>query len=126
MFTHIMIGADDHDAAQRFYDAVLGALGIAPGRRGGKRVLYASDGGYFIVTLPIDGKLATCANGGTIGFRAASVEAVDAWHAAGVAHGGSTCEDPPGYRETQLGRAYSAYLRDPSGNKLCAAVRNTA
>lgn len=126
MFTHIMLGADDLDAAQHFYDATLGALGIAPGRRGGARVLYAHDGGYFVVTMPIDGKAATYANGGTIGFRAPSIEAVDSWHAAGVAHGGSTCENPPGYRDTQLGRAYSAYLRDPSGNKLCAAVRVAA
>jgi len=126
MFTHIMLGADDLDVAQRFYDAALGALGITPGRRFETRVLYAHDGGVFIVTQPIDGEAASCANGGTIGFRAASIEAVDAWHAAGLAHGGSTCEDPPGPRDTGLGRAYCAYLRDPSGNKLCAAVRIAA
>ena len=43
---------------------------------------------------------------------------VNAWHAAGIAAGGTTCEDPPGLRpENNL---YLAYLRDPDGNKLCA------
>ena len=51
---------------------------------------------------------------------AVSAEAVDAWHAAGVANGGVSCEDPPGARATGL---YLAYLRDPFGNKICAMHR---
>ena len=49
--------------------------------------------------------------------------AAAAWHAAGIAHGGTTCEDPPGVREGSLGKMYLAYLRDPSGNKICALHR---
>jgi hypothetical protein len=75
------------------------------------------------VTLPIDQQKATAANGGTIGFVAQSVEAVDAFHAAGVANGGISCEDPPGYREGPAGKMYLAYLRDPTGNKICAMFR---
>lgn len=37
-------------------------------------------------------------NGMTIGFKASRSELVDAWHAAGVANGGTTCENPPGLR----------------------------
>ena len=48
---------------------------------------------------------------------------VDAWHAAGVANGGQSIEDPPGVREGSMGAMYLAYLRDPSGNKLCALHR---
>ena len=48
---------------------------------------------------------------------------MDAWHAAGVANGGTTCEDPPGVREGGMGKMYLAYLRDPDGNKLCALHR---
>ena len=40
-----------------------------------------------------------------------------------VANGGTTCEDPPGVREGPAGRLYLAYLRDPSGNKICALHR---
>jgi hypothetical protein len=75
------------------------------------------------VTLPIDQQKATAANGGTIGFVAQTVEQVDAFHAAGVANGGVSCEDPPGYREGPGGKMYLAYLRDPTGNKICAMFR---
>ena len=71
----------------------------------------------------IDGKAATPANGGTLGFAAESAEQADAWHTIGVAHGGRTCEDPPGVREGATGKFYIAYLRDPDGNKLCALHR---
>lgn len=124
MFSHIMVGSNDLDASKKFYDAVLGALGIGPSmtdERG--RVFYLSPAGVFAITAPIDGGKATAANGGTIGFAASSPEAVQAWHAAGVANGGTSIEDPPGVREGGLGKMYLAYLRDPSGNKLCALHR---
>ena len=41
------------------------------------------------------------------------------WHAAGLANGGVSCEDPPGIRENGARKLYLAYLRDPAGNKLC-------
>ena len=53
----------------------------------------------------------------------ASPEMADAWHAAGVANGGTPCEDPPGVRAGPTGKMYLAYLRDPAGNKLCALHR---
>jgi catechol 2,3-dioxygenase-like lactoylglutathione lyase family enzyme len=65
----------------------------------------------------------TFANGGTVGFACSSPEQADAWHAAGVANGGTTCEDPPGVREGGMGKLYLAYLRDPDGNKLVAVHR---
>lgn len=121
MFSHIMIGANDVQASKKFYDAVLGALGHAPGVIDDKgRCFYRTDTGVFAITAPIDGKPATPGNGSTIGFLAASPEAADAWHAAGLANGGTTCEDPPGKRPNGL---YLAYLRDPSGNKICALHR---
>ena len=54
---------------------------------------------------------------------ACSPEQGAAFHAAGLAHGGTTCEDPPGYREGPGGKLYLAYLRDPDGNKICALYR---
>jgi hypothetical protein len=52
-----------------------------------------------------------------------SPEQADAFHAAGVANGGTTCEDPPGWRDGSVGKLYLAYLRDRDGNKLCALHR---
>lgn len=124
MFSHVMVGANDLEASRKFYDALLGTMGIAPGViNRGTRYFYRTPSGAFSFTLPIDGKAATPANGGTIGFGAKSVEQVDAFHAAGVANGGTTCEDPPGWRDGPTGRIYLAYLRDPIGNKLCSIYR---
>ena len=124
MFSHIMVGADDLDAAKKFYDAVLGAIGVGPAMTDEKgRVFYLSPGGVFAITKPIDGKPASAGNGSTIGFTVADPATVDAWHAAGVANGGTSIEDPPGVREGSMGAMYLAYLRDPSGNKLCALHR---
>lgn len=124
MFSHVMVGANDLEASRKFYDSILGTLGVGPGVLNRDiRYFYRTPTGNFGVTLPIDGKPATHANGGTFGFIAKSPEQVDAFHAAGVANGGTTCEDPPGYREGPAGRIYLAYLRDPVGNKLCAMYR---
>jgi catechol 2,3-dioxygenase-like lactoylglutathione lyase family enzyme len=123
MFSHVMIGTNDLEKATSFYDALLGTLGVPPGRVDRHRVFYRTKTGTFSVSLPIDGKPATSANGGTIGFAADSPEQADAWHAAGLAHGGKTCENPPGVREGPAGKIYLAYLRDLDGNKLCAAHR---
>src|ERR1700761_1072843 len=99
MFSHIMIGTNDLDRAKKFYDAALGALGVPPAAVDGHRIFYMTPTGVFSVSLPIDGKTATLANGGT------------------------TCEDPPGVREGGMGKMYLAYMRDPDGNKLCALHR---
>jgi catechol 2,3-dioxygenase-like lactoylglutathione lyase family enzyme len=123
MFSHVMIGTNDLDKSKKFYDAVLGTLGIKPAIVDGHRIFYISPQGMFSVSKPIDGKPATHANGGTVGFAASSPAQADAWHAAGVANGGTTCEDPPGVREGGFGKLYLAYLRDPDGNKLCALHR---
>lgn len=122
MFSHVMLGTNDVEASKRFYDAVLGALGYKPGVIDQKgRCFYRTEQGVFALSKPIDGKPASHGNGSTIGFVASSPEAADAWHAAGIANGGTTCEDPPGKRdETGL---YLAYLRDPSGNKISALYR---
>ena len=123
MFSHIMIGASDLQASKVFYDAVLGALGHKPGVIDDKgRCFYMTEAGIFALSTPIDGEPASHGNGSTIGFHAASTEAADAWHAAGVANGGVTCEDLPGFRGGPSGM-YLAYLRDPSVNKICALLR---
>ncbi len=123
MFSHVMIGTNDLDKAKVFYDKLLGTLGIGPSMVDGHRMFYLSKTGVFAVSKPIDGQPACHANGGTIGFAAASKEQADAWHAAGIEAGGTSIEDPPGVREGSVGKMYLAYLRDPDGNKLCAMHR---
>ena len=125
MFTHMTVGANDIEASRQFYDAALGALGIdassGPDAKG--RYWWRTARGAFAVCKPIDGEAACHANGGTIGFAAKDMEAVAAFHAAGIAAGGTAIEDPPGPREGPFGTLNLAYLRDPSGNKICAMHR---
>lgn len=121
MFTHIMIGSNELEASKKFYDAVFTAAGGSAGSIDSKgRLAYVQNGQRFLVTKPINGQPATIANGGTIGFAMKSAAMVDAWHAAGIANGGATAEEPPGVRESGGRKNYLAYLRDPDGNKLCA------
>jgi catechol 2,3-dioxygenase-like lactoylglutathione lyase family enzyme len=121
MFTHIMVGTSDAEAARKFYDATMGALGHAPSAApaGSPRHFYGAFGkGAFGVGTPGNGEPVSYANGGTIGLQAKDKDMVDAWYAAGLANGG-TCEGPAGPRPKAPGNSYGAYLRDPDGNKLC-------
>lgn len=124
MFSHVMLGANDIQASKAFYDAALGAIGIKPGVIDPKgRLFYFTRTGTFALTKPLNGEPASCGNGSTIGFAVDSPEQADAWHAAGLANGGTACEDPPGVREGGGMKLYLAYLRDPAGNKICAMMR---
>ena len=120
MFSHVMVGSNDVERSKRFYDALFGKEAKADDKG---RLSYGRRGALFMVSKPIDGQPACHANGGTVGFTFDTPEEVDAWHAAGCAAGGKSCEDPPGWRENAFGRLYLAYLRDPDGNKLCGLHR---
>lgn len=124
MFSHVMVGSNDLGPSKKFYDAVQETLGISPGFTDEKgRIFYLSPTGAFAIATLINGAAASAANGGTMGFTVPDPATVDAGYAAGVANGGTTCEEPPGVREGDLGKMYLAYLRDPSGNELCARHR---
>ena len=128
MLNHVLIGSNDIERSKRFYDAVLGTLGAGEAVRnvassGHTRLFYRHDGSSFGISEPINGEAATPANGATIGFKCQSPEQVQLFHDTAVAHGGMSVEDPPGLRESSLGSLYLAYVRDPDGNKLCAAYR---
>jgi catechol 2,3-dioxygenase-like lactoylglutathione lyase family enzyme len=121
MFSHIMIGSNDIARSKKFYDALFTAMGAQPGVEDARgRLTYSHNGGRFMVTKPIDGKLATVLNGGTIGFLMSDAKQAESWHNAGVANGGTSIEDPPGVRANG---AYLAYLRDPDGHKLVGVAR---
>jgi catechol 2,3-dioxygenase-like lactoylglutathione lyase family enzyme len=125
MFSHVMVGVNNLEASRQFYDALLGSIGIAPGVgvASKNRYFYRSPSASFAITTPINGEPACHGNGSTIGFAAQSPEQVEAFHAVGLANGGTTCEEPPGLREGPFSKLYLAYLRDPDGNKLCALHR---
>jgi catechol 2,3-dioxygenase-like lactoylglutathione lyase family enzyme len=128
MLNHVMVGSNNIDRSQAFYDAVLGVLGASPAVRntnkgGQTRLFYRHDGSTFGITEPINGEPATVANGATIGFKCRTPEQLHQFHATALAHGGTAIEEPPGPRGTDPGAMHLAYVRDPDGHKLCAIYR---
>ena len=123
MFSHVMLGVNDLEVSKKFYDALLGTLGLAPGVANNNRYFYRSPTGTFAISTPLNGEPACYGNGSTLGFAVQSPEQGAAFHAAGLANGGTTCEEPPGFRDGAMGKMYLAYLRDPDGHKLCAVHR---
>ena len=122
MFSHILVGTNDAAAAKKFYDAVMGTLGITSGdlNEEKQRVYYRSPNGSLIITKPIDGNPASVGNGSTIGFKCASAKQAKAFHDAAIVAGGTSIEDPPGWRVNGNKKMFLAYVRDLDGNKLNA------
>lgn len=117
---YLRLGTNDLERARKFYDATFGVLGLPPSSivADPPYIAYAIPGGpSFAVGEARNGEPATHANGGTIMFATESDDLVAAWHAAGLANGG-TCEGRPEPKPRANG-AFGAYLRDPDGNKLC-------
>ena len=116
MFNHIMIGTNDIEKSKAFYEKVLAVLG---GRgaidntsaSGHQRAIFIHDGNTFMLTQPIDGEAATCANGKEL-------------HDVAVANGATSIEGPPGPRDAgQLGIMHLSYFRDLDGHKICGIHR---
>ena len=123
MFSHIMVGSNDIARSKKFYDALFVAMGVQPGVEDARgRLSYTHNGGRFMVSKPIDGKPASHANGGTIGFTMSDAKQAEAWHKAGVANGGTSIEDPPGRaprsRRPDVSRLSSRSRRQQAGRGL--------
>jgi len=123
MIPFVTIGARDRAASNAFYDAVLGALGYARTRNDERWTAYGQspDRREVFVGAPFDGE-ARGGNGIMVAFEAGTADAVRAAHAAGLKAGG-TDEGAPAYRPADS-TWYGAYLRDPTGNKICICVDN--
>lgn len=124
MFSYSTLGVNDMDRSIAFYDAVFAQLGRKRDTTSSTWTGYseAGDKTRFFLTRPFNREAATGGNGTMLAFLAADRAAVDAFHAAALAHGGDD-EGPPGVREGMDPVFYAAYVRDPDGNKLCAFVR---
>ncbi len=126
MLFHTMVGSNDIERSKRFYNAVLGSIGVGEAMinmagSGHTRLFYRNPAGTnFIVTEPINDEAATVSNGATVAFSCTSPEQVKEFHDTAVANGGTSIEDLPGPRESAMGTIHLAYVRDPDGNKLCA------
>ena len=118
---YLTLGTGDVARAARFYDATLATLGLIRRATEDSEVGYGLPGDHrtrIWVTQPYDGKPASVGNGSMLALVAPSQQAVQDFHKAALAAGGSD-EGAPGLRP--YGPAfYAAYVRDPDGNKLSA------
>ncbi len=123
MLHHVSIGVSDIRRAAKFYDAALAPLGMERViETGNTAVAYGSKGrAQFWVQLPHDGQPPGSGNGAHFCFTAPSIEAVQAFHEAGLGAGGAD-DGAPGLRPKYTPDYYAAFLRDPDGNKI-EAVR---
>ena len=121
MLDHVSLGVTDMPRARGFYDAVLLTLGY-------KRLFdhedFASAYGpeaprfEFWIGQPLDpGKPAAPCNGSHICFQAPSRAAVEAFHKAALANGGSD-GGAPGARPEYMETYYAAFAFDPDGHKI--------
>ena len=121
MLGYVTIGAKDSAVSGMFYDAFFGGFGHERKFADGGWLGYGpkgSDTHSVYVCPPFDGQPASFGNGMMLAFPAKSEDEVKAAYAGGLAHGGSD-EGPPGFRPPDKREFYGAYLRDPTGNKLC-------
>ena len=118
IFDHLSLGVSSIEQAANFYDGLMQTIGCDALAVSGGFIAYGKTSVQFLVMLPRDGKAATAGNGTHIAFVAPDKETVDRFHHCAVNNGGS-CEGAPGERpEYPLPEVYTAFVRDPFGNKL--------
>ena len=133
MFTYICFGTNDLERSKRFYDAAMETLGLGRCNTGDMewdRIAagwgtYANGGESELalwVNKPFNDQAASVGNGTMVALGATTWKQVENFHAAAVAHGG-TSEGPPGLRPQYNPDFYAAYVRDPDGNKLAVVCR---
>jgi catechol 2,3-dioxygenase-like lactoylglutathione lyase family enzyme len=121
MLGYVTIGALDGEASGKFYDAVFGAMGGERKFADGGWIGYGSKGSEaqdVYVCPPADKQPARAGNGIMIAFKASTAAEVKAAYEAGLKHGGKD-EGAPGPRPADSKTFFGAYLRDPTGNKIC-------
>jgi len=121
MIDHVSVAVRDLDASARFYDAVLGALGMAKLEARPATVGFGKNYPEFWINLRKGLAPVPPESGAHVCFRARSAELVDAFHAAALAAGGAS-DGAPGLRPHHGDGYYAAFIRDLDGNRIEAVT----
>ena len=122
MLDHVTITVSDFTASLRFYDAVLGALGMQRLHELGDE--EESDSVVEVAAYGTDEQASVWVTAGAVpttrvhlAFRASSSAQVEAFHAAALATGGSSHDAPRRWPIVRRGE-FNAIVRDPDANLL--------
>ena len=117
LIDHVHLRARNLLATRFFYEKALGALGI--------RIEQSGEGWFQVDELFVDAADArTIPTHIHLAFQARDRDAVDAFHKAAVAAGG-TDNGKPGERHYHPGY-YAAFVLDPDGNNIEAVFHGPA
>jgi catechol 2,3-dioxygenase-like lactoylglutathione lyase family enzyme len=114
MYDHIGLKVKDIAASARFYEAALAPLGHVLASKDASGAGLGPKGAPALWLYAAKAAPKTAMH---IAFAAASREAVDRFHAAGLAAGG-TDNGGAGVREDYSSNYYAAFLIDPDGNNV--------
>ena len=122
MIDHVSIAVRDLKVGARFYEPLLATLGMTKLREwpdaalgfGKKHPEFWINRRAAMAPVPADSGVHVC-------LRAPSTAAVDAFHAAALAAGGSS-DGAPGFRAQYHESYYAAFIRDPDGNRIEAVT----
>lgn len=121
MFSYIMLGTNNLPRAIQFYDPLMELLGQPQAGRNEEGASWGTFSGNRTVGLcigrPFDRQPASVGNGTMVALNARSVEHIEQLHTLALSLGGAD-EGAPGHRPQYGQGFYSAYVRDPDGNKL--------
>lgn len=116
MLTNVIIGTNDLDRAEAFYDPLLALFSATKTMRNKRSILWKpADAGVGIaVCTPHDKQPATNGNGTMLGLKADSLDHLTTIYETALKLGG-ICEGAPGERKPGV---HAAYFRDPDRNKF--------
>jgi catechol 2,3-dioxygenase-like lactoylglutathione lyase family enzyme len=117
MLGHLSIGVRDLERAGRFYDAVFATIGWVRVWTEPQGLGYGPPGGNDTLAVFSRADAHPPGPGFHLAFNAPDRAAVDAFHAAAIAAGG-TDNGPPGPRSQYSPTYYAAFVLDPEGWKL--------
>jgi catechol 2,3-dioxygenase-like lactoylglutathione lyase family enzyme len=118
MLDHITLAVADFQASRAFYDHVLAPLGIAVLYEDDQSAGYGRDGKASFWIARRDPPSAQV----HVAFAAPDQDAVAAFHAAALAHGGRD-NGGPGPRPQYHDRYFAAFAFDPDGNNIEAVIQ---
>jgi catechol 2,3-dioxygenase-like lactoylglutathione lyase family enzyme len=120
---HLSLGVFDLGRAVRFYDAVLAPVGMVRVWADATAAGYGPPGGNDKLALKQQKQpVVPPGPGFHLAFDAPTREAVDRFHAAGLAQGGRDA-GAPGLRPHYGPSYYAAFVFDPDGHKLEAVCQ---